>query len=77
MTNTREIALDCVMEIMEKKQYSHYVLKLVLDKYGFLEKRDRSFIKCVTEGTTERAIELDYVIDQFSKVKVKKMKPLI
>lgn len=77
MTNTREIALDCVMEIMEKKQYSHYVLKQVLDKYGFLEKRDRSFIKCVTEGTIERAIELDYVIDQFSKVKVKKMKPLI
>lgn len=38
MTNTREIALDCVMEIMEKKQYSHYVLKQVLDKYGFLEK---------------------------------------
>ena len=77
MTNTREIALDCVMEIMEKKQYSHYVLKQVLDKYGFLEKRDRSFIKCVTEGTIERAIELDYVLDQFSKVKVKKMKPLI
>lgn len=77
MTNTREIALDCVMEIMEKKQYSHYVLKQVLDKYGFLEKRDRSFIKCVTEGTIERAIELDYVLDQFSKVKVEKMKPLI
>lgn len=65
------------MEIMEKKQYSHYVIKQVLDKYGYLEKRDRSFIKRVVEGTVERAIELDYVIDQFSKVKVKKMKPLI
>lgn len=77
MVNTREIVLDCVMEVMEKKQYSHYVLKQVLDKYGYLEKRDRSFIKCVTEGTIERAIELDYIIDQFSKVKVRKMKPLI
>ena len=77
MVNTREIVLDCVMEIMEKKQYSHQVLKQVLDKYGFLEKRDRSFIQCVTQGTVERAIELDYIIDRFSKVKVKKMKPLI
>lgn len=77
MVNTREIVLDCVMEILEKKQYSHYVIKQVLDKYGYLEKRDRSFIKRVTEGTIERAIELDYVIDQFSKVRVKKMKPLI
>lgn len=77
MVNTREIVLDCVMEIMEKKQYSHQILKQVLDKYGFLEKRDRSFIQCVTQGTVERAIELDYIIDRFSKVKVKKMKPLI
>ena len=77
MVNTREIVLDCVMEIMEKKQYSHQVLKQVLDKYGFLEKRDRYFIQCVTQGTVERAIELDYIIDRFSKVKVKKMKPLI
>ena len=31
----------------------------------------------VSEGTIEHMIELDYIIDQFSKVKVKKMKPVI
>lgn len=77
MVNTREIVLDCLMEILEKKQYSHYVMKQVLDKYGYLDKKDRSFIKRVTEGTLERCLELDYVIDCFSKVRVKKMKPLI
>lgn len=77
MVNTREIALDCIMEIMEKKQYSHYVMKQVLDKYGYLEKQERSFIKRVTEGTVERCIEMDYIIDAFSKVPVRKMKPLI
>lgn len=77
MVNTRETALDCIMEIMEKKQYSHYVIKQVLDKYGYLEKQERSFIKRVTEGTVERCIEMDYVIDAFSKVPVRKMKPLI
>lgn len=77
MVNTREIALDCIMEILEKKQYSHYVIKQVLDKYGYLDKRDRSFIKRTVEGTIERCIELDYVLDSFSKVPVKKMKPFI
>lgn len=77
MVNTREIALDCIMEIMEKKQYSHYVIKQVLDKYGYLDKQERSFIKRLTEGTVERCIELDYIIDAFSRVSVGKMKPLI
>lgn len=77
MVNTREIVLDCIMEILEKKQYSHYVMKQVLDKYGYLDKQERSFIKRVTEGTVERCLEMDYIIDSFSKVPVKKMKPLI
>ncbi len=75
--NTREIVLDCLQEILEKKQYSHYVMKQVLDKYGYLDKKERSFIKRVTEGCIERCIELDYILDSFSKVPVKKMKPLI
>lgn len=77
MVNTREIALDALMEILEKKQYSHYVIKQVLDKYGYLEKQDRAFIKRITEGTIERCLELDYILGQFSKTPVKKMKPFI
>lgn len=77
MANIREIVLDCIMEILEKKQYSHYVMKQVLDKYGYLDKRERSFIKRTVEGTVERCMEMDYVINAFSKVPVKKMKPLI
>lgn len=77
MVNTREVALDCIMEILEKKQYSHYVIKQVLDKYGYLDKRERSFIKRTVEGTVERCMEMDYVTDSFSKVPVKKMKPFI
>lgn len=75
--NAREIVLDCLLEILEKKQYSHYVIKQVLDKYGYLDKKERSFIKRVTEGCIERCMELDYILDSFSKVPAKKMKPLI
>ena len=77
MINTREVILDALMEILEKGQYSHLVMQGVLTKYGYLEKQERSFIKRVCEGTIEQKIRLDYVIDQFSKTKVKKMKPLI
>ena len=31
----------------------------------------------MTEGTLEHMMEIDYILDQFSKVKVKKMKPVI
>jgi len=77
VTNTREVILDALMEILEKNQYSHLVMAGVLEKYSFLEKQERSFIKRVCEGTVEQKLRIDYVIDQFSKTKVRKMKPLI
>ena len=41
MINLREIILGALMEIVEEEQYSHIVLKEVLEKYQYLEKRDR------------------------------------
>lgn len=73
----RELVLGILMEATEKGEYSHLVLRSVLEKYQYLEKKERAFITRLTEGTLERMIELDYIIDQFSKVKVKKMKPVI
>lgn len=76
-TNTRELALDMLLAIDRDGQYSHLVLRDVLDKYQYLSKQERAFLTRLTEGTVERMLTLDYVIDQFSKTKVKKMKPLI
>lgn len=75
--NIRELILETLLLITRDKEYSHLALKSVLDKYRFLDKKDRSFIARVVNGTIERKIEIDYVLDQFSKVKVKKMKPVI
>lgn len=75
--NTREIILDMLMEICEKGAYSHVVLRQTLRKYQYLDKRDRAFITRITEGTLENKIFIDYIIDKVSKIKVKKMKPLI
>lgn len=75
--NTRELVLEMLMEINEKGAYSHLVLRDVLGKYQYLSKQERAFITRLTEGTLERRIELDYIVDLFSKTKIKKMKPLI
>ena len=73
---TREIALMILLEI-ERGEKSHIVLRQVLEKYQYLSKQDRAFLTRLAEGTTERRIELDYIINQFSKVKTEKMKPVI
>lgn len=75
--NEREIVLGILMEVTENGQYSHIILREVLSKYQYLSKQERAFITRVSEGTLEHLIEIDYILDQFSKVKVKKMKPLI
>lgn len=75
--NTREIVLETLLLITRDGEYSHIAQKSVLDKYQYLEKKERAFITRVVEGTLERMIEIDYIINHFSKVKVNKMKPVI
>lgn len=74
---TRELVLGILLEVTKNGEYSHIALRNVLNKYQYLDKKDRAFITRVTEGTLERMIEIDYIINQFSKIKVSKMKPII
>lgn len=74
---TRELILGILLEVTRDGEYSHIALRNVLSKYQYLDKKERSFITRVTEGTLEHMIEIDYVINQFSNVKVNKMKPVI
>lgn len=75
--NLREIILDSLLEMAKTKEYSHLVVKNVLDKYNYLEGQEKAFLKRVLEGTIERQMELDYRINCYSKISVSKMKPLI
>ena len=56
--NIREICLEILQEITEEEAYSHIVLREVLEKYQYLEKRDRAFISRVVEGTLEHMIQM-------------------
>jgi 16S rRNA (cytosine967-C5)-methyltransferase len=66
-----------LLEIIEENRYSHLVIRNVLDKYNYMEGRDKAFLKRVTEGTLERKIQIDYILNQTSRVPVSKMKPFI
>jgi 16S rRNA (cytosine967-C5)-methyltransferase len=76
-TDSREIALDILLEILERGGYSHIILRQALNKYQYLDKSERAFISRIVEGTVEYLLQIDYIIDSFSNTKVSKMKPVI
>lgn len=75
--NIREMALDILLSVTEEKIFSHVLMKNVLDKYNYWDKREKDLLKRLVEGTLERMLQLDYVLDQFSRTPVVQMKPLI
>ena len=71
----REAAVKMLLAVCKDKQFSHVVKGKYLDKIE--EKRERALATRLFEGSLERMIELDYIIDCFSKTPVRKMKPAI
>ena len=74
--NEREVVLDMLLSLRESK-LSHTILKDTLDSYLYLDKSSRGFITRLYEGTIEKRLYLDFIIDGYSKTPVKKMKPII
>lgn len=75
--NVREVVLNLLLELSRENEYSNILIASVLTKYDYLDVKEKAFLKRLSEGTIERKIQIDYVLDQFSKVPVRKMKPLI
>lgn len=77
MANIREIVLGILIEYDRDGVRKPSLLKDCLNKYDYLESRDKAFMKRVVDGCIERQIQIDYVLNSFSKTKVDKMQPLI
>ncbi len=71
----REAVVKMLLAVCKDKQFSHVVKGTYLEKIE--EKRERALATRLFEGCLERMIELDYIIDSFSKTPVRKMKPVI
>ena len=70
----RKIALETLLEYEKNNVFSHVLLKKVLDKYDYLKDREKAIIAVIVKGVIERRIQLDYIIDKYSKTKTNKMK---
>ncbi len=77
MANIRETILNIIIEYDRGGARKPSLLKDSLDKVDYLETRDKAFIKRVVEGTLERQIQIDYIIDSVSRTRVRDMQPFI
>lgn len=73
--NSRNIALENIISILEEKKPLHSVLLTSLS--GIEDKREKAFVARLVRGCVERAYSIDGIIDSISSVKVKKQKPVI
>lgn len=74
MINARETAMKAIYDVEFNGAYSNMVLKKAL--IG-AEKQDKGFITTLVYGTISRKLTLDYVIERYSKLKLKKISKYI
>ena len=75
--NLRAVVLDILLENDKNPGHSNLITGQALSKFQYLPKSQRAFISRLAEGTIERSIEEDWLIDHVSSVRTKKMKPVI
>ena len=75
--NLRYISLEILLKWEKEGVNSDALLTEVLDNFSYLAKEKRSFVKRLTEGVIENAILLDHIINERSKVKANKLKPVV
>lgn len=75
--NIRMLAIQILLDVEQNKKFLKDALHITLKRYQYISKQERAFLTRLCEGTVERQIYLDYVIDAFSKTKVRKCKPAI
>lgn len=75
--NIRAVVLDILTEIEKEGEFSHITINNALLKYQYLDRTQRAFINRLSLGTIECRIEMDYILNQYSKTPVNRMKLLI
>jgi len=75
--NTRDIATNIVMDVTQEEAYNNIALKKALQQYNEITIQDKAFITEIVNGTLRNILYIDYIIEQFSSVKLSKIKPLL
>ena len=72
-SNARYVATEALLRFDSENRYSSEILDEAL-KGSELDKRDSAFAATVFYGTIERRITLDYILSQYSKTPLNKLK---
>jgi 16S rRNA (cytosine967-C5)-methyltransferase len=72
MVNPRKVAFDILYKIECEDSYSSLTVNKVLKEVD-ISTRDSSFVSAIIYGVLERKITLDYIIRQYSSVRLKKI----
>ncbi len=73
----REIALNILADILDEGAYNNIILRKTLNIHQELNAVQKAFITELVNGTLRNLINIDYIINSFSKTPVGKMKPFI
>jgi len=72
----RETVLKILYEINEKGAYSNIAINKYIENSQFKE-IDKNFITGLTYGTIKWRLTIDFIIEQFSKIPIRKLSPWI
>lgn len=72
MADVRKIAFNTIYRVLFEEAYSALALNNAIKEHN-LSKLDASFLSHLVYGVLERKILLDYIVNQYSKIKVKKI----
>lgn len=73
-SNAREAVLNALYKVEHDSSYFNFALKEALNHVA---DADRGFATELMYGVTKRRLTLDYIIMQFSKIRIKKMTPWV
>ena len=77
MINAREIALNILYDIEYNGAYSNIAIKNAFKKYKELTPLDKAFVTRLVYGVVSMKLNLEYIIEQFSNIKPKKISKYI
>lgn len=76
MMNIRWIGVKIIEEVYEQEHFLGEVLDGYFHVHDF-ETHEKAFLNKLVYGTVESQMKIDYIINQFSKTKVTKLKPFV
>ena len=75
--SARQIALEVIYQVNEEGAYANIALDQALLACQLNDSRDKGLVTELTYGSIKNRGHLDYILDQFAKVKTTKMDKMV